>query len=930
MSTSPRSVNSNRRFHSNRGWARVWHIIAVLAVIVAAGGFKPASTQAASPLTVRVVIERIQGLDCMDETPFGCGSAPDFYAFISIDGAEIRTPSRGSIGDKSNIQPGWEHSWEVDPAKGTIPIMVEVRDADGGLRGNDDHVDLTPGSAKNLSLSVNLRSCAVGGDISGSCWTSLTSKGTNNDRAQIWIRIDVNLPRTPFWGHIYDGAPPDRARPIAGHRVAIVDDATNEVLDSQATADDGQFAFDIRVPADTPLRLQIDDCPSVSPVTCTFFDPFIAQVDIPPIGHDQRSARFPGCQAGATCRYAPVDFFFRRTGTIGPIALTTAVPKAGVSRFVLRDNPLMATDPVVTLQGQNLHTWIKVWLYQADCATFPNCERHLAEVIDRAPDLSWIKVQMPALPSPTGFSAGWFWAVQDVFPRVGHVEWAKLSSFFPAYPKVHGFQFVNKADSPTLGEFDGAFGDNAYICIGAFGVCAFKVRDPLYLLYYGTIYQLVAGGSGSCVGMAATSLLTALGHIKPESWEADVHYAAGFSGVPDPNDPMTLLPPKPAKYHNPISGPQEARNLWALIRSNHGVQASGEFVLRELSQMGFNGISVRGNPNARLEELRARPLGNVLCMVPSLGSGHCVTPYALEDVNATTSRIWIYDNNAPNDADRYLVVDRSANRYDYPLDPRYQGTGLYTIPESVWRGERHAPLLLPEARRILLSVVFGNADGLYTTPDGGSWGWRRDGSFVDALPGAVALPSLGQSDSETRNIPLALPMDLPAPNVAINTHGGEYRFFAAQDGHLLQLVVPDAAAGATDAVALGYEHDRLTSFRFAPQQDTTTIKPTVGMALGDRQRAVFTWGGLAVPGGRSVAFKALNEQRGVEYTNDTGRGTQHYLTLESIDGEAEAVSTRVFGAVHSPRRRHPPNLHRGLADELAAPLRDRSERRRRA
>jgi len=137
-------------------------------------------------LMVRVTINRVLGLDGIDWP----GSDPDFYAIVNIDGTEFDNKPF-AIDDDNDISPNWQFFTIVDSTRISAPVEIAIYDEDGGLRGDDDHVDIDPHDGRNLELIVNLSPCSVIGDVTGSCSTSLTSVGAESDRAQIWFTIDV-------------------------------------------------------------------------------------------------------------------------------------------------------------------------------------------------------------------------------------------------------------------------------------------------------------------------------------------------------------------------------------------------------------------------------------------------------------------------------------------------------------------------------------------------------------------------------------------------------------------------------------------------------------------------------------------------------------------------------------------------------------------
>ncbi|MGQ0601187.1 MAG: hypothetical protein ACT4QE_05765, partial [Anaerolineales bacterium] len=165
----------------------------------------PRIAEAAPEVTVKVTIQRIKGLDCFEELLFGCHSAPDFYAKIRIDNVLVFT-SRTWNND-SDISPNWVGTRLVtNLARASIPVTVDVYDSD---TGDDDHADLTPSSGRQLDLSLDIRGCiphpgsnppnGVAGDVTGDCGVTLTSRGTSNDRAKIWFKVEIVMPDSRFF-----------------------------------------------------------------------------------------------------------------------------------------------------------------------------------------------------------------------------------------------------------------------------------------------------------------------------------------------------------------------------------------------------------------------------------------------------------------------------------------------------------------------------------------------------------------------------------------------------------------------------------------------------------------------------------------------------------------------------------------------------------
>lgn len=777
-------------------------------------------------------------------------------------------------------------------------LLGQFTEADGIMVG---HFDVGPSGLSYLGPGDAQKA-------SPATWTRMT-----------YGDVSGNYPTVRLQGHVYDK---DSAHPISGHRVFLYDEASVTVLYTRTTAADGSYDFDVVTPPNRVLRVAVDTCSS-----CVYLGPQLG-AGTQPVSTNSVSAVFAGCPSGS-CSYASVDFYLRRP--IGPVALTGFTPDHGAPLLTLRDSPPKPLPPDrVRLYGANLHSFVRAYLYSClDLPPSSNCvlgtDYFEAPIVDRDPNETWIEVEVPEVPRAR-WPAWWAWVVQDNWVRPGAVPWCRvgggpLDSFRiapQAYPKVYGFEFDNEDDSAGLGDFDGCSGNNAYLCIGAFGACLCRVRDPLYLLYY-PIYKIwIDNANGSCNGMSATSLLFFHGNLTPEDFVAGAHYPAGLPGNPPLSPDGFLSAPKPESYDNPACGPRVPRNLWARIRSNHGVQASDEFIQVLLDQMHGAGLippegavsSISGNPRDVLSRVRASPSSYVLDLIPELGRGHVVAPYAVIDGVDTNgdgtvdrpdlSRILVYDNNVPEATDRYVEIDTTANRYRFPHgDSDWTGTGIYTVPIAVWLSERHAPGLVVAARLLAL-LIAGDADGLYTNSTG-QWGWRADGTTVDTLTGAKAVVPVGVRDSITRNVLLALPTKAPPPATQINVRGAHYYFHATHGGVALQLEQNGGVAGDTDGVGVGLDpSNRLASLRYTPQRLSSNFNARVGMLLGDRQTAVFDFGGFRLGGGRSVEVVAQPGTRGVGVRNDAGAVLPFTLNVQHVDGESSMVATNTYGPFSLP------------------------------
>ena len=481
-----------------------------------------------------------------------------------------------------------------------------------------------------------------------------------------------------------------------------------------------------------------------------------------------------------------------------------------------------------------------------------------------------------------------------------------------------------------LSEFLTVYGRNAYFCADCipFVGCACKIAfpDPIYWMLWAPLYTvLIDMTDGSCAGMSATSLLMARELLQPEAFEPDVHFPIGFDkpgpdaefvqelredgstvsyyrGVPTYDDTSVCTP---------VCSPPRPANLWSTIRMNHGVQLSREFLAEVLDAVGESIFdpddvgSIKAVPEVALERVRADPAGYVLCFF-EFGNGHCVTPYRVDG-----NRIYVYNNNRQSDASRHIEI--ADGNYDYPArraedNPPYSGNAIVAFPIEIWRNSRHVIGLNDLVTSVggdpiafLQMIAVGAADVTVTTPTGGRWGLEDDGTFTDALPGAVALPPLGPQANPSRAMPLVMAMNQPPPQVQLNVRqSGPYSFHTAAGGHLFQVEAGHGVAGDKDHVSIAHAAGRLESFTLTPQRRASRLVPRVGLTLGDQESSVFHWFGLDVPAGTRVGFGGSKEERDSVYLNDTTGATHHVLALDHASGPANRDGRMIYGPFEVP------------------------------
>ncbi len=520
----------------------------------------------------------------------------------------------------------------------------------------------------------------------------------------------------------------------------------------------GQFGIGGQVANDQPIYLRLDTRAGYSYLPPQFVGP-------PPSAISGNTVlTYPVC-FGSGC--LPAQVGFRIQPPPGPVSLTAMSPSSGSPELILRDTPLkILPSTIVTLTGVNLHTNFDVYL--SKCSIIPPSPESCTEggdlfrctILSNDATRNTLTVQLPALSANPAFSGAMQWVLHDL--DVGHPGWTSwiygpsgfvVSTYHP-YPVLHGFEFQNEDDGPSIQEFEACYGYSIFFYTPV------PLRDPFYALWSIVYMAWMDGAHGSCYGMASTSRLLEEGTIPLGIYDGGhgVHFANGFPG----NIALPPVAPKPGLWTGfDLFQPFRPFNLWAQITANAGAQTSGEAIGFWLSQMRTpqtdgerRGLNC-GDPVAVLNRVRARPGEYLVCVGDrDFGRGHCLTPYGvldeqglMPDLRTPTnapgfSLIRVYDNNHPGE-ERFVLVDRGLNifRYDGDIDGGpYAGPGLFWTPMSLFRNARHAPgpeVLASHGIDFLRVLTLGAASATFTNAAGEAAGWSASGLNTNGYAGAL-------------------------------------------------------------------------------------------------------------------------------------------------------------------------------------------------
>ncbi|MBL8877502.1 MAG: hypothetical protein JNG88_00155 [Phycisphaerales bacterium] len=711
-----------------------------------------------------------------------------------------------------------------------------------------------------------------------------------------YVDSSTELPHGRISGRVFDNASPNRSRPLANAQVRF-GGRTGGPQYVQYTNAQGEFSFDVPIPIGMDVSVEIQQCGG-----CRQSTPLVSGNGIQPITIANHLVSFPGCDVGS-CVYASVDFFNQQA--IPPTTIDSLSPNCGTPQIIIRDSNPRLVEPATSVQlvGSNLHTFAALTLARTRGSTDPEDWTHYsAEILGVTADGSRLMTRVPSL--PPNFAGAYRWVFADEWVRPGY-EPRVISDVWDVrapYPSVHGLGFDNASDAATLSDFFSCFGDNGYLCIGVGGFCICNIPDPLYFLYWPIYANWTELSGGSCHGMSGASLMIKRGILSADDFDAGAHHARGLENRPSEGT-----------YDWDWCGPPEPTNIWGYIRMYHGTQTSAEAINTALIQLNEGGgvASWETSPRQRLAAIRTEPDRYALSLSPGIGDGHVVVPWKIEELTPNVTRIWVYDNNnvySPGvPAESYVDVDINADIYTFPRSNGeiWQGRGMFTFRDTLYSGARSAPGI-EQALLWMGLFVFGDAyPRVELIGTGHEWGWRPDGTFVDNMPGALALSPMGPSESSSRSVPLILPNDIDgAPRIEINPTGSHYLFHAAAQGTMLQIEATNAVPGTTDAVRIGRlgpsRGNLMRNMTFTPRNANLRFTPRIGMNLGLNQRAVFKLVGLDVPPNRAVRFEALHERKGIEIANGAPTTLRYTLVTETVDGGEEEHATMIFGPLDIP------------------------------
>ncbi|MGH7493046.1 MAG: T9SS type A sorting domain-containing protein [bacterium] len=346
------------------------------------------------------------------------------------------------------------------------------------------------------------------------------------------------------------------------------------------------------------------------------------------------------------------------------------------------------------------------------------------------------------------------WSFVNASPNMWPPTWYQQFNYNGIDP-ISGFPYSPDFTSWPFSAKPGDFPDWP-LFVTAFGVaqCYFEFLGGLNYRFSALVRWALAKGDwgGSCHGFALSSFLTF--DRKPE-------FVSAFPQLPVFNTLFQL----------PISDPSRAtiNQLWigglGKQERHHRAASWNKTVgqtVRELQQMF---LSEAGDN---------RPL--YLSPSSAYGSGaHSINPYRLKKnrTNPGIDTIYVYDNNAPGFTNRRIIVDTSANKWDYQI-------------LNGWKGDNDlgdALFLNLEASAYLANPLFQRSSdhrqpaSVSITAPAQLEFYNLPGTVIaisNGAGGSIGFDGTGVINTFTNGIPLIPATGYPQPPLGYYVPEGEY------------------------------------------------------------------------------------------------------------------------------------------------------------
>jgi hypothetical protein len=268
------------------------------------------------------------------------------------------------------------------------------------------------------------------------------------------------------------------------------------------------------------------------------------------------------------------------------------------------------------------------------------------------------------------------------------------------------------------------------------------------------------------------------------------------------------------------------------------------------------------------------------------GGGHSITPYAVEHQSNGVFWVKVYDNNHPDDANRYVVVDTAANTWSYDLGgTTWSGNAsshsLGAIPISYYAVPPVCPWCLWQRTSTLndgasVEVWLGGPGHLLITDaEGRRIGYVAD-QFVNEIPGAIGsvLPGgMGVASEPIYQLPLdgSYTISLDGQTVSGSGLANVTQF---GPGYAVSVNGVAVGSGSQDHLVVTQDGTGIS------YQSATDKEVSLAMILGGDAGAIeFGIQGTAVGAGQAAVLKADASSGQLVFNNGRSGGSEYDLVI---------------------------------------------------
>ncbi len=149
-----------------------------------------ASASFSTPQRVRtfsIVMTRVAQTDNLDKLDQLGSDKADFYSVLWVNGKDMGRTANASTDDGKLT---WRRN--LSSANRYVKIRLRLMEDDGGLDGDDDHVDINKRSGKkDLDFTYDTVTGRITGDVVGRKGGLFHAAGEgDSDRGQLWFKIE--------------------------------------------------------------------------------------------------------------------------------------------------------------------------------------------------------------------------------------------------------------------------------------------------------------------------------------------------------------------------------------------------------------------------------------------------------------------------------------------------------------------------------------------------------------------------------------------------------------------------------------------------------------------------------------------------------------------------------------------------------------------